>query len=203
MKVRNEFVTPIAIRKTARGNGGKLRAREIVIRDTLFGCRPGINPVIIPIIIPRIRKTIKLNILEKGILKLNMINFYYCIRYYLYLLCSKYYGDDFMFGGMNPRQMQKMMKQMGISQEEVAAEEVIIKQADKDLVISEPNVVKVMMGGQETFQIVGKISERAREAFSKEDVQMIMDQTGATSDEAASALKSEGDIAKAILKIKG
>jgi len=108
-----------------------------------------------------------------------------------------------MFGGMNPRQMQKMMKQMGISQEEVAAEEVIIKQADKDLVISEPNVVKVMMGGQETFQIVGKISERAREAFSKEDVQMIMDQTGATSDEAASALKSEGDIAKAILKIKG
>jgi len=109
-----------------------------------------------------------------------------------------------MFGKMGPHQMKKMMKQMGISQEEIDAKEVIIKGEGKEIVISNPTVVKVKMGGQDSYQIVGDVSEReiSKEKFSKEDVQMIVDQTGATPEQAKQALESEGDIAKAILKLK-
>lgn len=107
-----------------------------------------------------------------------------------------------MFGGMDKRQMEKMMKQMGIASEEVEAVEVVIKTKGKDIVISSPQVTKVKMGGQETFQIAGRISERADEKFSKEDVKLIMNQTDVGEDEAMSALKSEGDIAAAIIKLK-
>ena len=53
-----------------------------------------------------------------------------------------------MFPGMNPREVQKAMKRMGIKQEEIDAELVIIKTADKDLVIKNPHVTKVNMMGQ-------------------------------------------------------
>jgi nascent polypeptide-associated complex subunit alpha len=108
-----------------------------------------------------------------------------------------------MFGGVNPRQMQQMMKKMGISQEEIPAEEVIIKTADKEIVISNPTVVKVKMSGKQTFQIDGEVSERSKEAFSKDDVDMIVAQAGCSEEQAKEALASEGDIAKAILKLKG
>ncbi len=48
---------------------------------------------------------------------------------------------------MNPRQMQQMMRKMGIQQQEIDATEVIIKTADKEIVITEPNVSKVNMMG--------------------------------------------------------
>ena len=51
------------------------------------------------------------------------------------------------------------MKQMGIKQESLDAEKVTIKTRDKNLVIENPNVVKVNMMGQETFQITGEIRE--------------------------------------------
>jgi len=106
--------------------------------------------------------------------------------------------------------MKKMMKQMGISQEEIPAKEVIIRTDNKEMVISNPQVVKVKMGGQDSFQIVGEVSEREvgekQESepvkFSKEDVDIIVAQTNCTEEQAEAALKSEGDIAKAILKLK-
>lgn len=98
--------------------------------------------------------------------------------------------------------MEKMMKQMGIQTVEIPATEVIIKTPEKDLIISNPQVSKVSMGGQETFQIIGEVSERSEEKFSKEDLQMIVDQTGCTEEEAADALEETGDIAEAILKLK-
>ncbi len=94
------------------------------------------------------------------------------------------------------------MKQMGIQTVEIPATEVIIKTPEKDLIISNPQVSKVSMGGQETFQIIGEVSERSEEKFSKEDLQMIVDQTGCTEEEAADALEETGDIAEAILKLK-
>ena len=103
---------------------------------------------------------------------------------------------------VNQRQMEKMMKQMGISQEEIDADEVVIKTKDKEIVISSPHVTKVKMSGQETFQITGEISERSKDDFSDEDIDMIVDQTGASIEDAKKALEEEGDIAKAILKLK-
>ncbi len=86
-----------------------------------------------------------------------------------------------MFPGMNPRKMGQMMKQMGIQQVEVPATEVIIKGEDKDILITNPQVSKVNMMGQETFQVVGEIHEQEHETtpeISEEDIKTVMEQTG-------------------------
>lgn len=107
---------------------------------------------------------------------------------------------------MNARQMEKMMKQMGIQQEQIDAEKVVIKTAGGEIVIRKPQIMKVKMSGQETFQISGEIVERnapdAREKFSDEDVKLVAQQTGASLDEARKALEETNDIAEAIMKLK-
>ncbi len=104
---------------------------------------------------------------------------------------------------INPKMLEKAMKQMGIKSEEILAEEVIIKTGDKELVILNPQVTKVNMGGQESLQITGEITERSKSKFSDEDLKIIMEQTGVTKEQAAKALEEAGDIAEAILKLKG
>ena len=64
-----------------------------------------------------------------------------------------------MFPGMNPRDVQKAMKRMGIKQEEIEAQMVIIKTANGDLVIRDPHVTKMNMMGQESLQITGNTEE--------------------------------------------
>ncbi len=109
-----------------------------------------------------------------------------------------------MIPKMNPRQMEKMMRQMGIKNENIEADEVIIRCADKEIIISNPAVQKVNMMGQDSYQISGEISERniGEDApkFTDDDIQMVMDQTNCSKDEAEDALKeTTGDIAEAIL----
>lgn len=109
---------------------------------------------------------------------------------------------------MNAKQMEKMMKQMGIQQEQIDADEVIIKTAGGEIVVSNPQVVKVKVGGQETFQITGEISEREtaepaqKEKFSDEDAKLVAQQSGASLEDAKAALVETGDIAEAIMKLK-
>ncbi len=115
-------------------------------------------------------------------------------------------------GGVNPKQMQTMMKRMGIKMEEIDAEEVIIKCSDKDIVITNPSVAKVVMQGQASFQITGQ--EHTREItpegeedvsveISEDDVKMVAEQTGVSEDAAREALeKTGGDIAEAIMNLK-
>ena len=103
---------------------------------------------------------------------------------------------------INPKMMEKAMKQMGIQTVDIPAEEVIIKTADKEIIISSPQVSRVSMGGQQTYQIIGEAVERPLQKFSKEDIQMIVDQTGCTKQEAKEALEKTGDIAEAILNLK-
>lgn len=108
-----------------------------------------------------------------------------------------------MFPGINPRQMQQAMKKMGIQQVEIPATEVIIRTAEKDIVITEPSVSKVNMMGQETFQISGRINEREKTAeISEDDIKTVAEQAKVSLDEAESALKkANGDIAQAILEL--
>ena len=107
--------------------------------------------------------------------------------------------------GMNPRKMQQMMKKMGIQQQDIQAEEVIIRTAEKEIVITECQVAKVNMMGQENFQISGNVSEReisTMPELSDEDIKTVMDQAGVTLEKAKEALeKSNGDIAAAILEL--
>lgn len=108
-----------------------------------------------------------------------------------------------MFPGMNPRDMQKAMKRLGIQQEEIDAEEVIIRTASKDLVIKNPQVSRVNMMGQETIQVIGDIVEVEKSGnaeLSQDDIETVMGQTDCTREAAVKALEdANGNLAEAIL----
>jgi nascent polypeptide-associated complex subunit alpha len=102
---------------------------------------------------------------------------------------------------MDMRSMQRMMQQMGIRSEEIKAKRVVIETDAAQIVISAPQVVAITMQGQKTFQVSGTVEENAP---SPDDVAMVMQQTGAVREAAEAALKeTNGDIAEAILKLKG
>ncbi len=110
--------------------------------------------------------------------------------------------------GMNPRDIQKMMKKMKM-QELEGVEEVIIRFSDYELAIQRAEVTKMNMG-QEIYQISGNAKKRNRTdveiieiEISDEDVALVASQTGATDDEAENALlECDGDMAKAIMFLK-
>ncbi|MAF37086.1 nascent polypeptide-associated complex protein [archaeon] len=109
-----------------------------------------------------------------------------------------------MIPGMNPRQMQAAMRRMGIKQEELDATEVIIRTKDKEIIILNPNVAKVNMMGQTTYQISGEETEQGvSPKINDDDIKMVADQTGVDLEKAKGALeKSDGDLAKAIVDLK-
>ncbi|MEK6758130.1 MAG: nascent polypeptide-associated complex protein [Nanoarchaeota archaeon] len=109
-----------------------------------------------------------------------------------------------MFGGINPKQMQAMMKKMGMSQEEIDASRVIIEKThDSKIIIENPSVTKIKMQGQETFQISGKIVEENEEqGITEEDIETVMEKTGCSKEQAKETLeKTGGDLAEAILEL--
>jgi nascent polypeptide-associated complex subunit alpha len=137
-------------------------------------------------------------------------------------------GRRMMPGGMDPRKMKSLMKQMGISQEELrGVREVIIRLRDKELHFKEPQVVEVKAQGSTTYQVVGKARERplgeagpvpagdeggdiryAREAqtepseFPEADVRLVMEQAGCSRPAAVEALRgANGSPAEAILSL--
>ncbi|MBN2458335.1 nascent polypeptide-associated complex protein [Candidatus Woesearchaeota archaeon] len=111
-----------------------------------------------------------------------------------------------MIPGMNPRMMKQAMKKMGIKQEEIDSNEVIIRCPDKEIVISPASVQKVNMMGQETFQVSGDISERElsiEPEISDDDIQTVVDQTGVSKEKAIEAIEaSKGDLAIAIMNLQ-
>jgi len=113
-----------------------------------------------------------------------------------------------MFGGIDPKKIQSMMKQMGINQEEIDASRVIIEKSEGGrIIIDNPQVTKVKMQGNENFQISGDVSEESAEEQSdenkmEEDIQTIASQTGVDKEIAAIELeKNNGDIAETIISL--
>jgi nascent polypeptide-associated complex subunit alpha len=113
-------------------------------------------------------------------------------------------------GGMNPKKMGAMMKQLGIKQEEVQASRVVIEQGDEGkIVIENPQVTRIEMQGQASWQVVGEASESGSsgedddtEEASEDDIKLVMEKTGKGEEEARKALEeSGGDIAEAIVKL--
>ncbi len=103
-----------------------------------------------------------------------------------------------MLPNIDPKQMEKIAKKMGMQMESVPATEVIIKTEEKDIVIKNPQVSKIKMKGQETFQISGDILEK--EGVKEEDIELIVQKTGVPKEKAEELLKETGDIALAIKK---
>ncbi len=109
-----------------------------------------------------------------------------------------------MFGGINPKKMQAIMKQMGISQDEISAEKVIIEKTDgSNIIIANPSVTKIQMQGQESFQITGEVQkETPAPEISEQDIKTVEEKTGATPEQAKEVLESvNGDLAEAILRL--
>ncbi len=103
-------------------------------------------------------------------------------------------------GGLNPKKMQALMRQMGISQEEIPSKRVIIeKDGGGKIIINSPEVLRIKVQGNTSFQISGDIFE---EDSSEEDIKTIMEKTGCSEEEAKKALEeSGGDLAEAILSL--
>lgn len=100
-------------------------------------------------------------------------------------------------GGMDPKKMQAMMRQMGIRSEEIGATRVVIETASGSMVIDNPQVTRITVQGQASFQISGDVR---MEKSTAEDVKLVMGQAGCSEEQAKAALeRSGGDIAEAIL----
>lgn len=110
-----------------------------------------------------------------------------------------------MPGRMNPRQMNQLMRRFGINVKDVEnVEKVVIQTDTKEYIFEDAEVTVMEAQGQKTYQITGKpkIIER-KEEIQKEDIKLVMQQTGKTAEEAKKALEeTKGDIAEAIMKLK-
>ncbi len=106
---------------------------------------------------------------------------------------------------IDKRQMERMMHQMGIKAHDLeGVQEVVIKLADKEIVIPGAQVTLTEMAGQKSYQVSGRELERKPEFQpSEDDIKLVMEQAGIEREAAAQTLKeTSGNIAEAILKLK-
>ncbi len=118
-------------------------------------------------------------------------------------------------GGMSPKKMKGMLKNMGIDIDELeGVKEVVIRMTDKEIIIENATVAVMDAHGVRSYQISGDSSERPVSGLGAEagkepevvipdsDVDLVVAQTGASADTAKAALiESRGDIAAAIMKL--
>jgi nascent polypeptide-associated complex subunit alpha len=123
-------------------------------------------------------------------------------------------------GGRDPRQMQMMMRRLGMKTEEVRdVEEVIVRTKTKEHVFTAPEVTILTVQGIRTYQVVGNPDVRPRGTAPpaaagpstpapapsgppEEDVRLVMEQANVSHEEAVEALEAtNGQPAEAILKI--
>jgi nascent polypeptide-associated complex subunit alpha len=129
-------------------------------------------------------------------------------------------------GPRNARQMQLMMRRMGMTTEDVPdVEEVIVRTKTKEHVFRAPEVTILTVQGVRTYQVVGNPEVRARSAGPlstsagaaptaapaasaapsgppEEDIRLVMEQANVSREEAIEALfQAKGAPAEAILQI--
>jgi len=114
-------------------------------------------------------------------------------------------------GGMSPKKMKGMLKNMGIDIDELeGVEEVVIRMADKEIVIQNATVAVMDAHGVRSYQISGDTRERSILEGGKEpaleipdtDIELVVAQTGADAERARAALvEAKGDLAAAIMNL--
>ena len=107
---------------------------------------------------------------------------------------------------INPREMRRLMRQL--KAKEIEAYEVIIKARDGDYIIEDPQVMYMEIQGQKMLQVIGEMKkievekEEEKPLYTDEDVQLVMQQTGCSEEEAKKALEeANGEPAEAIISI--
>ncbi len=103
------------------------------------------------------------------------------------------------------------MQRMGVSVSPLSdVREVIFRTSTKEVVIENPEVTILHLGGQKIFQVTGErvierevVREVGRISISDEDVRLVAEQTGKSLEEARRALEeTQGDLARAILLLQ-
>ena len=105
-----------------------------------------------------------------------------------------------MLPKINPKQLEKIAKKIGMEMENIDAEKVVIECPNKKIEIINPVVSRIKMGEQESFQVVGEVKERSK--FSEEDIEIVAEKANISRGEAEKLLEETGDIALAIKKAK-
>jgi len=121
--------------------------------------------------------------------------------------------------GINPKQMEKMMRQMGVKVDEIrGVSKVVIFSQDGNIVIDTPEVTKTKIMGQTMYQVVGEGSLEKTDAvtqggveapkahegpvISDDDVDLVATQANTSKERAREALlEAKGDIAEAIISL--
>jgi len=122
-------------------------------------------------------------------------------------------------GPKNPRQVELMMRRLGMTSEPVpGVEEVVVRTRTNEHVFKAPEVTVLTVQGVRTYQIVGTPEVRPRSASPasapggaapaeprgppEEDVRLVMEQANVSREEAVAALEAtHGAPAEAILRI--
>ncbi len=114
---------------------------------------------------------------------------------------------------LSPKKLNQMMKQMGISVEELSdVEEVVIKTADAKLVFEDAVVTVMDAQGSKMYQITGTPVKRSKSeselepepvvSISPEDVEIVMEKAGCSEAKAKATLtETKGDLAEAISRL--
>lgn len=107
-----------------------------------------------------------------------------------------------MLPGMDPQKLQQMLKQLGMTMEEMPAEQVIIKADSGDIIIDDPQVIKTSMKGQIVYQVSGRTQVQE---VAEDDIKLVMEQTGIKDEEKIrkTLAETKGDVVETILKLKG
>jgi nascent polypeptide-associated complex subunit alpha len=107
-------------------------------------------------------------------------------------------------GGLDPRRINSMMKQMGIENKELPVKKVIFELEDNSkIIINNPSVTEISMQGQKTYQVAGDISEEKDLTIPEDDI-ILVSTTAKVSEEKAKLTleKTKGDIAEAISQLE-
>jgi nascent polypeptide-associated complex subunit alpha len=105
-----------------------------------------------------------------------------------------------MFGN-DPKKLHDMMRKLNMNIQEIPAEMVVIKSKNKQIIISNPEVMLANMMGRDVYQITGVVSESV--PVSEEDIRLVMEQTGKERDVVLAKLEElDNDLAKAIVELK-
>lgn len=110
-----------------------------------------------------------------------------------------------MMPNIDPRQLKKLMDQMGIKSTEIEADRVVIEGKDRDIIIENPQITQIDAQGNKSFQVQGEIKEvdKVKVEISEDDIKMVMDKADIDHDAARVALEeANGDIASALINLK-